>query len=258
MREICTSGLTRGRTSAVIGNASHPVAFSLLYSKNLSQYDRYGHQTFTARDVNQNGVIDFSGSDRVTGSTTAYITKDNALWQEAIQFVYPDFNSDRAVTTAKSRRKLTNLGVYISVSESEDIRGNVTTTTQTVDPGTGHAFATTTVPTSIQPQIQTQRYGLLVESASATAVTNRYAYDALNRLVSFTDGRGNTSTTAYNTLGQVAWVESPLSLGEGQGEGTSVARTTYVYKKFWGQTPKLSLRRGGGYGRVVEMKGEEL
>ena len=31
MREICTSGLTRGRTSAVIGNASHPVAFSLLY-----------------------------------------------------------------------------------------------------------------------------------------------------------------------------------------------------------------------------------
>ena len=35
MREICTSGLTRGRTSAVIGNASHPVAFSLLYSKKL-------------------------------------------------------------------------------------------------------------------------------------------------------------------------------------------------------------------------------
>jgi hypothetical protein len=31
MREIRTSGLTRGRTSAVIGNASHPVAFSLLY-----------------------------------------------------------------------------------------------------------------------------------------------------------------------------------------------------------------------------------
>ena len=31
-----------------------------------------------------------------------------------------------------------------------------------------------------------------------------------------------------------------------------------VSGKFWGQTPKLSLRRGGGYGRVVEMKGEEL
>ena len=31
MREIRTSGLTRGRTSAVIGLASHPVAFSLLY-----------------------------------------------------------------------------------------------------------------------------------------------------------------------------------------------------------------------------------
>ena len=54
----------------------------------------------------------------------------------------------------------------------------------------------TAIPTSIQSQVQTQRHGLLVESISATAVTNRYAYDALNRRMAVTDGRGNTSPTA--------------------------------------------------------------
>jgi hypothetical protein len=134
--------------------------------KQLSQYDLHGDLLFSALDVNQNGVIDpepveGDGPDCVTGHTAAYIIKDNALWQESTQSVYPDFSSNRAVTTAKSRRKLTNLGAFASVAEAEDIRGNVTTSTQTVDPGTGYAIATTTIPTSVQPQIQTQRYGLL-------------------------------------------------------------------------------------------------
>ena len=52
--------------------------------------------------------------------SAAYIVRDNALWQESAQTVYPDFDSDRAVVTAKSRRKLTNLGTFVSVSESEE------------------------------------------------------------------------------------------------------------------------------------------
>ena len=165
-------------------------------SKSLSQvshaYDLDGDLLFSALDVNRNGVIDFAGPDRVTGSTTTYITKDNALWRETTQSAYPDFDSDRAVVTAKSRRKLTNLGAFSSVSEAEGIRGNVTTATQTVDRNTGMAVSTTTVLSSVQPQLQTQQYGQLVESVSTSAVTNRYAYDGLNRRVAVMDGRGNT------------------------------------------------------------------
>ena len=90
-------------------------------SVDLDTYDRYGDRTFSALDVNHNGVINFGGPDRVTGYTTAYIVKNNALWQEAAQTVYPDFDSDRTVTTAMSRRKLTNLGAYISVSENSGV-----------------------------------------------------------------------------------------------------------------------------------------
>ena len=153
--------------------------------------------------------------------SAAYIVRDNALWQESTQSVYPDFNSDRAVVTTKSRQKLTNLGAFVSVSESEDIRGNVTSTTQAVNRNTGVSVSSTTVPTSIQPQLQIQNYGQLVESISTTAITNHYAYDALNRRVSVIDGRGNTSTTTYNGLGQVAYVED-----------AATNRTTYVYDQY--------------------------
>lgn len=181
-------------------DATDPVN-PVILSKNLSQFDRYGHQTFSALDVNHNGVIDVTGPDRVTAHTSDYIAKNNALWQESTQSVYPDFNSDRAVTIAKSRRKLTNFGDFTSVSESEDIRRNVTTSTQAVNRNTGVSVSSTTVPISVQPQIELQQYGQLVESFSTTAITNCLAYDGLNRPVNPTDGRGNTTTTAYNGLG---------------------------------------------------------
>ena len=214
------------QTQANVTNPDNPVIVSSPQVSSFqfqasSTYDPHGDRLFSALDVNQNGVIDFNGRDRVTGYVSTYIVKDGALWQESTQSVYPDFDSDRAVTTTKSRRKLTNLGAFAAVSEAEDIRGNVTTSTQAVDRNTGMAVSTTTVPSSVQPQLQTQQYGQLVESVSTSAVTNRYAYDALNRRVAVMDGRGNTSTTTYNGLGQVAYVEDGAT-----------NRTTYVYDQY--------------------------
>ena len=141
-----------------------------------------------------------------------------------------DSDSDRAVVTAKSRSKLTNLGAFASVSESEDIRGNVTSTTQAVNRNTGVSVSSTTVPTSIQPQLQIQNYGQLVESISTTAITNHYAYDALNHRVAVTDGRGNTTTTTYNALGQVV---ATAQIGSSDPVNPVIlSSTTYVYDAF--------------------------
>ena len=210
-------GRELSQTQTDTTNPVNPV----ILSKNLSQYDLHGDLIFSALDVNHNGLIDFAGPDRVTGFTTAYIVKNNALWKEATQVVYPDFNSDRTVTTAKSRQKLTSLGDFFFVSESEDIRGNVTTTTQAVDRNTGVAISSTIVPTSIQPQVQIQNFGQLVATISTAAITNRTAYDALNRPLAVTDGRSNTSTTTYNALSQIAYTED-----------AATNRTTFVYDQF--------------------------
>ena len=73
-------------------------------------------------------------------------------------------------------------------------------------------------PTSVQPSIQTTINGLRVSSVSTTSITNTFAYDALGRQTALTDGRGNTSVTAYNSLGQVLYAED-----------AATNRTTYAY-----------------------------
>ena len=64
-------------------------------------------------------------------------------------------------------------------------------------------------------------YGASLMDVSVSAVTNTYAYDALGRAISHTDGRGNTRHVEYNALGQR--VASFDALGN---------RTIYAYDQF--------------------------
>ena len=57
------------------------------------------------------------------------------------------------------------------------------------------------VPYATNVAETTLRYGDVVREISVSGVTDTYAYDALNRQVSHTNGRGSTSYTQYNALG---------------------------------------------------------
>ena len=194
---------------------------SSVLSVDLSTYDRYGHQTFTALDVNHNGVIDFAGPDRVTGTTSTYIAKDNALWRESSQSVYPDFNSDRAVTTAKSRRKLTNLGDFTSVSESEDIRKNVSSKMSLLSRDNGRVIEILNMPTSVSSKYRIYNYGRLVESVTFSSITNSFEYDGLGHRVASKNGRGLIDTIVYNSQWQVQSLVS-----------AATNRVSYLYDSF--------------------------
>ena len=87
----------------------------------------------------------------------------------------------------------------------------------------------TTTPDSTQPSYSISVFGLALTNCTSSGIVSSREYDALGRAIASTDGRGNTTTLSYDAQGRVAWTESPLSLGEGQGEGASVARTTYGY-----------------------------
>ena len=192
-----------------------------IISSQLFTYNIYGETIFSALDVNKNDIIDFSGSDQIIGAISNFIIKDGAIWEENAQAVYPDFNSDRAVTTSKQRRKLTNLASFASVSEIEDIHGNIAVSTQSIDRNNGIIISTTKMPTSTQAQINIQSYGLSALSISTSAITNQFHYDGLSRQIARTDGRGNTSIAAYNSLGLVAWTED-----------AATNRTSFIYDKF--------------------------
>ena len=100
-----TTCFAYGNGSRVLNQPQNAVTNSVssVLSVVMNTYALHGELLFSALDVNHSGVIDFAGPDRVTGQTSAFITKDNSLWREDTQTVYPDFDSVRAVTTAKSR-----------------------------------------------------------------------------------------------------------------------------------------------------------
>jgi RHS repeat-associated protein len=83
--------------------------------------------------------------------------------------------------------------------------------------GQTSVWTVTETPGSVQPAIQKTVAGRTVSMVSSTAVTNAYTYDGFGRQVSATDGRGNTTVTAHNDLGQVAYT------GDAAGNRTSYA-----------------------------------
>jgi RHS repeat-associated protein len=203
----------------------NPVNYVIL-SKNLYSYDAAGNLAFTAFDVNTNGVIDLSGTDRVTGSSVAYERDaSNFWWLVSRSWVYPEFNSSAIVTTSVQRVQLTGLGaargdggVLVSHAETLDVRGNATVSEILVDRTARRVTQVTALPTSVQPQIQLNVNGLMLKTVSSTAVTNTFGYDLLGRRIADTDGRGNTTVTAYNPQGLVAYTED-----------AAANRTMYAY-----------------------------
>lgn len=120
-----------------------------------------------------------------------------------------------SVATSKTRRKLTNLGTFAAVTESEDIRGNVTTSTQAVDRNTGTTVSTTDMPTSDHDAVTTVVYGLVRTNATTTDVVTTYEYDALNRRIEArTESAGGarvvSQITHYNDLGQIEAAEDAV------------------------------------------------
>ena len=104
------------------------------------------------------------------------------------------------------RSRVTGLGANGLASESISIdqRGNATTNRVWRNRASAEEIAWVKYPTSTTPAVTTSTNGLVRSSVSQTGVTTTFAYDAFQREVSQTDGRGNTTRTAYDSLGRVA------------------------------------------------------
>lgn len=76
----------------------------------LTVYDELGEVSFTALDVNENGLIDLGGPDRVQSSETLYTQDGGGLWRrKSSQSVYAD-PSGLPTVTGQSLQRLTGLG----------------------------------------------------------------------------------------------------------------------------------------------------
>ncbi|MCK9304429.1 MAG: hypothetical protein M0P27_03420 [Bacteroidales bacterium] len=178
-------------------------------------YDELGEQTETCVDINSNGAVDYSGTDQITTSHTYYQKLSNDWWQVSSSAVYFQTNSTSTVTTSVSRVRMTGLGVdtynggvLTAQSESEDWNGNITRSSTYTDAANATTWQVTDTPTSTQDDVRKSIGGYPVQTISTTRVTNTFTYDGFARQVTATDGRTNTTFTAYNDFGQVSYTQS--------------------------------------------------
>ena len=142
----------------------------------------------------------------------------NDWWRESRQFSYHRDDSAEPQLMSTTRTRLTGLGstpagaatflspqsVLVSESVSVDLRGNATTRLSVRDRDAATETTVTRYPTSTTPATEVSSNGLLVASTSQTGVPTTYGYDELERQVSVTDGRGNTTRTVYDAQNRIS------------------------------------------------------
>ncbi len=192
----------------------HPTG-RLLRVENPAQADTlYGYVdpdgiARSALDVDSDGQLDLSGSDRVTESKTEIGTDPNAGWWRITRtWVYGTNGSSDATLTSATYTRVAGFDEGVIREERTiDAAGNETSSTTTLNRSTALLTQTTYYPGAAQPAVEYTQGGRLMQSVSQTGVTTTYAYDDLGRRTEVTDGRGNTTTTHYDAGGRVDWVE---------------------------------------------------
>ncbi|RJP83449.1 MAG: hypothetical protein C4522_00815, partial [Desulfobacteraceae bacterium] len=192
----------------------------------LYEYDVLGNQTRTGLDLDGNGSLDASSTDRITESHTQFANLGGDIWQESVQSVYATDNSDTITDTAVVQTRLTGLGDgLVGETVSIDIHGNETISTDTIDRSTHTRTRRTDYPDSDMDAVTTSLSGLPVSSRSKTGITMTYGYDGLGRRTTITDPRTGTITTHYDTTGRVDYLED--------AQGNTL--TDYGYDAFTGR-----------------------
>jgi len=144
----------------------------------LYVYNELGEVIETVADVDIDGIIDYSGPDQITTSSTYYHEISNNWWQVSASEVYLQTNSASTITTSVSRVRMTGLGVetynggiLTAQSESEDWLGNITRSSAYTDAANATTWQVTDTPESSSDAVQKSVAGYPVQTVSATSVT---------------------------------------------------------------------------------------
>ena len=129
--------------------------------------------------------------------------------------------------TGLGTNAVTSIGSANLVSESVsiDALGNAFTNRTFRNRAAESTLSIRTTPASVLTTESVTLGGLAVTNRSSTGVDSVSGYDTLNRPVSVTDGRGNTTRLAYDSFGRITWTEDATG-----------ARTTFGYDALGRQT----------------------
>jgi len=212
---------------------------TIVKTSSITVYDELGNAIRSGLDVDLDDSLSLASMDRISDSDTSYVSTNSTWYRVGTSTTYPKDNNAEALTVSVQKSRLTGLGgsgahgILTSESIGTDVFGNTTISQSWLNRGTKTITQIIDIPNSTQDQISTSVNGLLASVSSAASVVTQYGYDGLGRRTTVIDPRIGTSTTQYNTKGQVGWTED-----------THGVRTGYTYDPDTGQRFSSSTTNG--------------
>lgn len=183
----------------------------------LFQYDPWGNAEFQAIDVNQNGVIDTNGTDRITRTLQDTGMHGANVVSRRQVLVYTSNSSTNQAQMEMSETAVDSLQAW-------NTKTGVTSRTVTVLQGNGARTETTTAQEGaiILKSFQGDRLtSLTVSNINRVVTQEAYQYDSHNRLWKKTDVRNGATTLTYNDADQIATVTTPTPSTGGNAQATT-------------------------------------
>jgi RHS repeat-associated protein len=163
----------------------------------LYVYDSAGELVRSGLDLDGNGQLELSSTDRITDFDRNYVFESGACFDQSITSVYPTLGSATAVDVSTTKRRLSGFsGNLANESITIDIQGNATISSTAIDRNSQTVTQTTDVPGSIIDAVSTSINGYLITQNSTTvSAATSYDYDDLGRRISVKDPRHDQAVT---------------------------------------------------------------
>jgi RHS repeat-associated protein len=212
----------------------------------LYVYDELGNVLDTVLDVDGDGAADYDGTDRITRTRTGYQLSGASWWLVTSNEVWNADGVNAPLLVSTSSTRLTGLGsaangvsgvpdgaILTSQGEAKSCQhkpyaflyGPTMRTYTYTDRASATAWQVTDTPESSQNAVRVMVAGYAVSDISASSIPTAYTYDGFSRQTAVTDGRSNTTFTAYSALGLPEYTEDAAS-----------NLTSYTYDSFGRRT----------------------
>ena len=198
--------------AALLSSSSLPAGASLR-SRTLVGYDSFGDAVLEVADADLDGAIGLAGPDVIVSNEVRFAAVGGAWWRESQRWSFPDAGSVAPFLVTTVRERLSGLGgqiatdagtgLLLSERQTIDECGGTTRLLAIRDRESHVVFEAEEKPDSTVTAFAAIVADLPVWNRSSTGVLSTNAFDALGRVVSATDGRGNAFSLEYDAAGNV-------------------------------------------------------